>query len=125
MCTPEETQKITHKENELLLERLLDYMPRIISSVVKTMKHETSPETHSRLVNLETLADQNKQDHLKLIGLLDDLVIYYKEHKELLEEIRKGIEAKRWLRKWLKDWWLFISIVMGILYLWIKERLEK
>lgn len=125
MCTKKETQEISRQENELLFDRLLEYMPQIISSVANTMQHKTSPETHERLVNLEQLADDNKKDHDKMIEKMENLLAYHKEHMEILEEIRKGMEAKKWLRKWLKDWWLFLSIVGSVLYLWLKERLEK
>lgn len=125
MCTVKQTQEIARTENDILYQKFLEILPSIISSVANTMEHKTAPETHKRLVNLESLADQNRRDHELISNKIEDLIKYHEGYKSVLEDIRKGIEARNWLKKWIKDWWMILSIGVVLFVSWLKGQIEK
>lgn len=125
MCTEEATRKIVKEENEGFYLRLLETIPKIISSAVNAIEHKTAPDTNRRLVALEAGHEQNKNEHEHILQAIARVEEYHKKSSSTLEEIRKGIVARTWIAETLQRWWLVGALFISLLGLWVKSIITK
>jgi len=103
---------------------ILEHVNGIIESAVSRTQHNMSPDTKQKFEKIENDMKKNNDEHALILAKLKDMQDSYGEHKVLLEEIKKGMIARGWIRKFLTDWWLVITIFFGALTLYIKSLIK-
>ena len=56
---------------------------------------------------MEESSEKNNIDHMNIKKALD-------ENVEILKYIKEGIDARNWMRRWIKDWWLVLTLMAVI-----------
>jgi len=125
----EEINTILHKNSENIYDKIMDKIPQIIASSAGAIKHETAPETHTRLVNLEEKAVINATEHQTILEKIDHILENNKENSVILKEIRDRKTVKHWIKSFFKDWWFIITVIGGMLFfffkLWLSDFIKK
>ncbi len=103
---------------------ILEHVNDIIESTAKRIQHNMSPETQQKFDKIENDMKKNNEEHALILYKLKEMQDSYGEHKALLEEIKKDIIARGWIRKFLSDWWLVIGIFFSALTLYIKSLIK-
>jgi hypothetical protein len=116
MLTKEEVQSIVSNNIETVYDRIMDKLPQIIASTISQTRHQTAPETHDRLLNLEKKAEQNKGEHQAIMDKLDVVLLNHKENATILREIKDAKITKNWIRSFFKNWWSTIVVISVIIW---------
>jgi len=104
---------------------ILEHVNDIIESAVKRVQHNMSPETKQKFDTIETEMQKNKEEHMQIMVKLQEIQVSHEEHKALLEDIKKGVIARNWIKETLQEWWLVITIALVILTLYINSLIEQ